>query len=52
MLTPAFGFEGVDNLVTEVAFASSDPGDLRLPPDSPCRSVFRGDPDRVPGPPR
>jgi hypothetical protein len=50
ILSPASGFEDVDNLIAQVQFAA--PGDLRLPADSPCRSVFRGDPDRVPGPPR
>jgi nitrous oxidase accessory protein NosD len=52
ILTPASGFVGVDNLIAQVAFASTEPGDLRLPPDSPCRAVFRGDPERVPGPRR
>jgi hypothetical protein len=52
VLSPASGFTGVENVIAQVSFASTEPGDLRLPPDSPCRLVFRGDPERVPGPRR
>jgi hypothetical protein len=50
IIDPVIGFEPIDNLVGAPSFRG--PGDYRLAPGSPCRQVFRGDPERVPGPGR
>jgi hypothetical protein len=52
ILSPALGFAALDNLVGPPAFRSAQLFDYRLLPGSPCASVFRGDPRRVPGPHR
>ena len=49
ILEPQIGFRALRNLVALPTFRG--PGDYRLARGSACRTVFRGDPDRVPGPP-
>jgi nitrous oxidase accessory protein NosD len=49
IMEPEIGFTAVGNVDAEPAFRA--PGDYRLKPGSACTRVFRGDPDRVPGPP-
>jgi hypothetical protein len=50
IMEPQIGFTALENLVAAPEFRGPD--DYRLLPGSACRKVFRGDPDRVPGPPR
>jgi nitrous oxidase accessory protein NosD len=50
IIEPEFGFEGIDNLIGQVSYRATRPGDLRLAPGSPCLEVFTGHPNRVPGP--
>jgi nitrous oxidase accessory protein NosD len=49
IMEPQIGFVALENLVGAPAFRGAD--DYRLLPGNPCRKVFSGDPDRVPGPP-
>jgi hypothetical protein len=48
IIDPAIGFRLVGNLVAAPTFRG--PSDYRLAAGSPCLRVFRGDPNRVPGP--
>ncbi|MEA2419548.1 MAG: hypothetical protein QOE60_1754 [Thermoleophilaceae bacterium] len=50
IISPVFGFSAIDNLVAAPAFKGAGSSDYRLVAGSPCVRVFRGDPNRVPGP--
>jgi hypothetical protein len=52
IIEPVFGFDDVENVIGQVSFRTTRPGDLRLAPGTPCAEVFSGDPNRVPGPAR